>query len=122
MGLDIRPGDASWSYRGFHEFRKRLAAAEGFDLDMMRGFGGSREWETTNGDHFTPLAPLLHHSDCDGYLESEECEQALPRLVAILGTWADHPDAAVRYDVEQGWRLVAAMEHSIEHGCAVRFL
>ena len=75
MGLCIYPGEASWSYSGFHEFRRRLAAEEGLELEQMHGFGpmlpGSRphydptlpliEWSEVP----TSLEPLLNHSDCD---------------------------------------------------------
>src|SRR5690606_29767440 len=83
MGLTIYPGGASWSYGGFARFRERLATEEGIDLREMRGFGGSREWLTPNGVPITPLEPLLNHSDCDGHMESHECELVVPRLTAI---------------------------------------
>jgi hypothetical protein len=116
MGLRIEPGGASWSYRGFHAFRRRLAEAEGFDLDQMEGFGGDRTWNTTAGDSVTPLEPLLYHSDCDGYLDSWDCEQVLPRLRAIVASWPTSD-----YYRQQGELLIVGMEHTVEHGCAVSF-
>lgn len=115
MGVDISPGGASWAYGGFMRFRERLAKAEGFDLKEMQGFGGKGDWD----DHPEGLKYLLNHSDCDGYLDSWECAEILPRLKEIIETWstADGYD----YDAEQARCLIAGMEHSVEHGCAVRF-
>ena len=84
MGLVLFPGDddtsspdVSWSYTGFGVFREWLARAEGFTLDEMRGFGGSRPWS----DVTTPLAPLLAHPDDDGpELPPIQCAAILPRL------------------------------------------
>jgi len=121
VGVTIYPYRASWSYGGFNRFRHRLAAEEGINLDAMQGFGGEGKWETSNGDPITPLAPLLNHSDCDGILESWDCELVEPRLSAILARWATDPSPEARYDVEHGLKLAAAMRHSVEHGCAVTF-
>lgn len=121
MGVSIYPGRASWAYSGFMRFRERLAQEEGLDLREMVGFGGEREWTTSNGDHITPLAPLLNHSDCDGYLDSYECELVEPRLSAILARWAREGDPFAQYDIENGLKLAAAMRHSVEHGCSVVF-
>jgi hypothetical protein len=120
VGVDFHPGDAHWSYGGFHEFRKRLADAEGIDLEGMAGFRrkpypgvpGVRSWD----DVATPLAPLLHHSDCDGELTREECAQVAPRLREILDQWAEEQGIAPGeghlrdYDVWMGRKLASAME------------
>lgn len=127
MGLDIRPGSASWSYSGFHEFRVRLAREEGFELDAMQGFGsawrgqepGTRSWDEID----SPLVPLLNHSDRDGYLDRYECEEMLPRLREIADKWATEQfaDPVLRYDVAQLRDLISGMEHSVLHGCSVVF-
>jgi hypothetical protein len=124
MGIDIRPGRASWSYSGFMEFREKLAAAEGLNLREMQGFTtGGKPWEFSNGQHVTPLAPLLSHSDCDGYLDAHECEEVLPRLRQIVDGWAGQSgfDPVRDYDVHQARELIGAMEHSVEHRCSVVF-
>lgn len=121
MGVRISPGDAAWAYGGFNRFRTRLAAHEGLNLDEMEGFGGDKPWETSSGQHVTPLTPLLNHSDCDGYLERYECEEVAPRLRLVLDEWTEDASIENRYDLEHGRRLLAAMEHSIEHGCALVF-
>lgn len=126
MGLDIRPGGASWSYSGFHEFRVRLAAEEGFVLAEMQGFGapwrneqpGIRGWDEIK----SPLVPLLNHSDCEGYLDAYECEEMLPRLRQIAAKWSDTPnDPELRYNLVQLQRLIDGMEHAETFRCAVVF-
>ena len=121
MGVSIYPGRASWSYSGFANFRRALAGEEGINLAEMTGFGGTREWETSSGQHITPLAPLLNHSDCDGYLHGYECEEVIPRLETILSKWARDADPETQYNVQHGLALLAGMKHSVEHGCAVVF-
>lgn len=119
MGVTIRPGGASWAYGGFMRFRERLAEAEGIDLREMKGFGGDREWELPNGQSVTPLAPLLNHSDCDGYLAGYECASVLPRLKSIVESWG--ADGSWDYDTQHGRLLVEGMEHCAQHGCALVF-
>jgi hypothetical protein len=86
MGLDFSHTDAHWAYGGFHRFREALAKHEGFDLNAMAGFDGSRSW----GEIGTPLKPLLDHSDCDGDLLPEQCAQIAPRLrEVVLAVWPD---------------------------------
>lgn len=119
MGLSIHPGGASWAYSGFMAFRERLAAAEGLNLREMEGFGGSRPWDFPSGNPVTTLKPLLSHSDCEGYLGPWECEEVLPRLRSIVSTWG--ADGSWDYDVDQATRLIAGMEHCVEHRCALVF-
>ncbi|MFP3842037.1 hypothetical protein U5N22_17430 [Bacillus safensis] len=40
MGLDFTHYEAHWSYSDFHDFRRKLAACIGMNLDDMEGFGG----------------------------------------------------------------------------------
>lgn len=98
MGLDIRPRQpgsdkfisdhwVSRSYKGFRCFRRRLAAEEGIDLDVMAGFGtglGQVSWDGVT----SPLIPLLNHSDCDGHLTPAQCAQMMPRLAEICERWS----------------------------------
>ena len=96
-----------WSYGGFSRFRERLAKTEGFDLDEMRGFGGTREWDTVS----TELEPLLNHSDCDGEMSPADCLRVYPRLEQVIADWKARADAAdYYYDVRSGEALVAAMK------------
>ncbi len=119
MGVSIRPGDATWAYGGFMRFRERLAEAEGLTLRDMVGFGGTKPWEFSNGNPITTLKPLLDHSDSDGYLAAWECEEVLPRLRSIVGSWPD--DDEHHYDKRQAASLIAGMEHCVNHGCAMVF-
>lgn len=77
MGLDINiiekkelSGFRAGSYSGFNIWRKKLASLVGINLDKMKGFEGTNEWEEN-----TPFIELLNHSDCDGDLTYSECEE-----------------------------------------------
>lgn len=108
------------AYSTFMAVRRKLAEEEGLDLDRMAGFfdqeavarslgltpaqvGGAIPWDTTT----TTLRPLLNHSDCDGILRYDECEQMIPRLREIAETWPD--DDYVPWGMERR-RLVALIE------------
>lgn len=129
MGVEI--GSAHWAYSGFMRFRKNLAAAEGFDLLTMDGFQGAfgsttgtpRAWVDTDGRAVTVLRPLLDHSDCDGELTWEECEQVVERVAEIVESWAQRAslDPIEERDVLQGRRLVESMREAIEAKSALVF-
>ena len=85
MGLDFNGSNAYWGYIGFHNFRKRLAAALGFDLDQMEGFGGRRPWSEIKH----PLKPFLNHSDCEGSLSAAECKRIGPALLEVVRNWPE---------------------------------
>jgi hypothetical protein len=131
MGIQFHPGSASWSYGGFDRFRTALAAEEGLVLDEMVGFGGTREWETSDGKQITVLAALLNHSDCDGFLTARDCALIWPRLAEILDHWDSNEDKLTwaeyltwdeyHYDVKQGRQLVEAMQYCASHGCPLEF-
>jgi len=81
MGLCIEVVEAvrdveSWgsSYRGFNDVRREVARAAGYDLDAFLGYGGSTPYSSLDGAARW-LAPLLSHSDCTGYLASNECRE-----------------------------------------------
>lgn len=133
MGIDFchtRPDDhycPQWSYGGFNHFRVALAAAEGFDLEEMQGFGkggyfdgtrvhGTRPWE----EIVTPLKPLLNHSDCDGELSPAECAQVAPRLREVATGWTeDTPEGC--FDRRAALRLAECMDICAEAGEALVF-
>lgn len=121
MGLDIVPlvraddERISFSYGGFHEFRKDIAAHIGIDLMQMKGFGGEeRAWPDPKDE---PLVYLLHHSDCDGQLGYTECEAIAPRLAEIAPKiWdEDDPTAFIGlFHREKAEALVEAMNGVVE--------
>jgi len=111
MGLGFRisvskniENGPNWSYSGFHEFRKNLAALVGIDLMAMKGYGGQREWPPSAVE---PLVPLLSHSDGDGSMTAEECAIAAPHLRELL------PKIEDLYDRKMAGRLVEAMEEVV---------
>lgn len=119
MGLVLFPGDddtsspdVSWSYTGFGVLRRRLAQAEGFELDEMDGFGGQRPWNEVS----TTLAPLLNHPDDDGPdLTPIQCAAILPRLQEI----ANQPheggvDPLLKRHLDDARQFVAVLQVCIE--------
>ncbi|MFF7155718.1 hypothetical protein [Streptomyces sp. NPDC008139] len=119
MGIALFPGDddtsspdVSWSYTGFDVFRQWLAQTEGFALDEMHGFGGSRPWN----DVSTALAPLLNHPDDDGPdLSPTQCAALLPRLQEI----ADRPqqdgtDPLLQRHIDDARQLAVVLQLCIE--------
>lgn len=82
MGLDTTHDCWTGSYSSFGSFRRALAEAVGIDLQEMQGFGGTKEWPSTESE---PLVYLLNHSDCDGQIAVD----ALLPLSARLRVVAD---------------------------------
>lgn len=81
MGLDVycecgMHGFTAGSYGGFMEWRKTIAKAVDIELEDMLGFYGTTPW---TGDE--PFYELLNHSDCDGYIETEECHELVDDFI-----------------------------------------
>jgi hypothetical protein len=84
MGLDFSHGGAHWSYSGFHDFRVKLAAEIGIDLNNMWGFGGQTPWGDPKEEH---IIYLLDHSDCEGDLSPAKCRKVAKRLRELVASW-----------------------------------
>lgn len=112
MGLDFSPGEAHWSYSGFNEFRRKLAAEINIDLGEMEGFGGPISWDGVRD----PIKPLLNHSDCDGELSVSECIVVYPRLLELVKNWDDE-----NYHKEQAKILADDMKHCVKNEKPLRF-
>lgn len=115
MGLGFNNSTASWSYSGFHNFRKRLALEIDVRLDDMIGFKSGDDgisWDTVKD----PIKLLLNHSDCDGELTSEECGIIAPRLRELVSKWPDDD-----YDKEAALKLAEGMEECKELDWTLRF-
>ncbi|WP_031511883.1 hypothetical protein [Streptomyces sp. NRRL F-5123] len=126
MGLILFPGDgdpgspdASWSCRGFADFRRHLAEAEGFTLAEMRGFGGDRPWSEVR----TALEPLLDHPDTGGdALSPADCAPILVRLEAITDEWVrEGDDSRLRAHIEAARRLGAVLRLCAARGVPLLF-
>lgn len=127
VGLILFPGDGdttspdvAWSYTGFNAFRCRLAQAEGFVLDEMRGFGGERSWS----DVSTTLEPLLDRpDDGGGELSTAECTAILPRLEAITGEWHEQAaDPLLGQHIEDARQLALVLRLCIDKDVELLFL
>jgi hypothetical protein len=122
MGLDFSHCDAHWAYSGFMRFRKRVAARIGIGLMKMDGFQGmlpSKEYECFGAMawEFAPYPEIhsfLYHSDCDGYLTPEECEQIEPLLRRIVETFPDTEEYRWDTDKKMGLELCDGMRRAIE--------
>ncbi len=85
MGLDFTHCEAHWSYSDFHDFRKRLAASIGMNLDDMEGFGGEIPYKNYHDD----IIPLLEQPDSDSYLSPDICQTVAVRLRQLIRNWPD---------------------------------
>jgi hypothetical protein len=139
MGLDTTHDCWHGAYSRFMRWRRDLAHAAGLPpLDLMEGFfgrGDSRDpfldyarawpdlaeiyyrslpirWDSLKPD---PLHLLLHHSDCEGEIATEDCgpiADSLERLLPLLESeGGGFPVVSARHCAEQfitGLRLAAS--------------
>ena len=118
MGIAFSHGEASWSYSGFHRFRKRIAESININLEEMEGFTkNGKSWGTVNDD----IKLLLNHSDCDGILTIFECEKIIPRLSQIINIWGNKEDF-YDYDKDRGIMLIEGMKKAIAENTDLRFI
>lgn len=102
-----------WSYSGFMEFRKKLAKEIGIDLEAMDGFvANGISWGTV----VSPIGALLNHSDCEGALDYNDCEQIYPELLKLIDKWPDGD-----YDKINGKALAEAMKTCASEGHYLEF-
>jgi len=85
MGLDFTHCEAHWSYSDFHDFRCRLAACIGMNLDVIEGFGGEIPFKNYQDD----IIPLLEQPDSDSYLSPDVCQTVAARLRQLIHTSPD---------------------------------
>lgn len=120
MGIGFEPGDAKWSYSGFNTFREHLAYAIG--IKDLRAIWRSQDWPEGEA-----LVLLLNHSDCDGVLTWEECQQAAPRLREVIAAW-ERPGKTIYfeehcngYDYHHAGLLADAMEKCVREKIDLKF-
>lgn len=120
MGLDTSHDCWHGPYSSFMRWRRDIARAAGLPpLDLMEGFysegspihdpfwrQGADSEENSVSERLArqslpikwdclkpnPLHILLHHSDCEGEIEAEDCEPiaaALEKLLPLVGDWRD---------------------------------
>lgn len=83
--MDFTHCEAHWSCTNFHDFRCRLAACIGMNLDNMQGFGGDIPFE----DYSDDIIPLLEKPYFDIYLMPEVCQTVAVRLRQLIRNWPD---------------------------------
>ena len=97
MGLDCSHNAWHGAYSAFMTWRRKLAEIAGLPpLDLMEGFYPSLsvykipefieenlpiKWDCLKP---SPLHELLYHSDCDGYIPSENCNAIADELEKLL--------------------------------------
>jgi len=120
MGLRFSHADAYFSFTTFHEFRRRLAQLAGINLEEMQGYTDPPEAGKPWSEVDDPIVYLLDHSDCDGEISPEECEELAPRLRELLDKWSDESDDGYAYfqvngrQLADGLAICPAMNHSLQ--------
>lgn len=105
--------NCGWSYSGFMGFREKLAKEIGIELKTMDGFKADGiSWGTVDN----PISLLLNHSDCDGGLSCDDCEQIYPELLKLIDKWPDDD-----YDKVHGKALAEAMKTCASEGHYLEF-
>jgi len=111
----IESTDIGFSFRGFNEFRHRIARSIGLkgvyantDTDMYMTLR-YKEIEETH-----PMYTLIIHCDCDGKLWPDDCGQIGTYLKTLIPEWKkeleeDPDDDELKDDVEIGDKLADLM-------------
>jgi len=80
MGLDTSHECWHGPYSSFNSWRFEICVAAGLGkLSDYEGFGGDLIFDSND-----PLTTLLYHSDCDGDIKWEECNDIADRLEECL--------------------------------------
>lgn len=116
MGLDTTHNAWHGPYSSFNDWRGWVGKQIGIELRQMEGFGGEISFDTVTHD----VKALLDHSDCDGSLTPEQCEQIANGLDEILSKLPeDEPkDERSNYWLAErfrdGCRLAASKGETLE--------
>lgn len=109
MGLDVSVGEYGTeeylserlgSYRGYNQWRCKIASEMGFNLDEMVGFGGDIPW------HKEPFQLIIYHSDCDGWYSVNQLHKLLDEVKDIKKLGID--------DYNQSDKFIRLIEHAIK--------
>jgi hypothetical protein len=80
MGLDTSHDCWHGAYSLFAEWRQAISNLAGYGpLDDYEYFGGDKRWPVED-----ELEVLLHHSDCDGYIDTRDCGPIADSLEKLL--------------------------------------
>lgn len=87
MGLATTHNCWRGSYLMFNKFKYDLVMQ--ILVDFNESLGKNEEEFILSNSIFQKIKPLLHHSDCEGELSPEECEQIAKGLDRILDGFSD---------------------------------
>lgn len=80
MGLDTTHDCWHGPYSSFNRFREEISKAAGYgELSQYLGFDGLKDWPKSD-----PIEILLHHSDCDGEIQWQDCGPIADSLEMLL--------------------------------------
>jgi hypothetical protein len=100
-----------WSYIGFHNFRKKVAASLCLTLELTPDFKWiEQDWNKWDEDWLL----FLTHSDCDGYFTPDQCGRISKKMKKVIENWMPI-DIIGQYDLEHARYLIKAMEHCKEN-------
>ena len=94
MGLDTSHDCWHGPYSQFNKWRNEVClAADLGSIYEYNGFGGDKEF-----DHSDPLTILLYHSDCDGDIKWQDCNDLADRLEEVLPNVRSVKTEDIRFD------------------------
>lgn len=111
MGINFHVKDhkceATWSYTGFNNFRKKIAQSLGLNLEVdSDGNWINQDWE--NWDKYWLL--FLTHSDCSGKFTPHQCGKISEKLESIIHIF-ENEDFLSKYNFDNCKTLIIAMKY-----------
>lgn len=119
MGLDTTHNCWHGPYSAFHRFRTHLARAAGGDYVIPEPCGA--EVDIVGIEETDPLYVLLNHSDCDGVIESKDCEALANRLEELAPRLPDFRGCRDASLSEAALQFAAGLRRAAEAGEDVEF-
>ena len=95
------------AYSGYARWRESIAAASGFTLETMQGYGGTGTWDDK------PFQLILTHSDCDGEYTIDEIPALRQEIDDIRKLNVD--------DYYQCEKMARLCDAAVEHNSPIEF-
>lgn len=108
MGLDTSHGCWHGLYSQFNKWRNEICIAANLgELSGYEGFGGDKNFES--GD---PLTILLYHSDCDGDIKWQDCNDIADRLEEVLPNITSLVDDGMDYYIDHTKQFIHGLREA----------